>query len=127
MLILGAVHRLTDAWSARRLLFGILLIVIGFVITGMRGPDSGSSWLFSGAVVGVALLASYLLVVRFSLQVVLIAVGVGQVLAAVKHGITAPFPGNVAGTGVGIILVGAGTLVWTAFFSKRNRPEMPKE
>ncbi len=111
LLIFASVSRLTREWSARRALLGILLFVSGFVLAGTRGPETVSSWLVAGSVTGILILLLYLLVIRYSLPVVLLAVGVFSLLATIKQRVMAPSMSIFPGTVIGIILLVAGACV----------------
>lgn len=121
LLIFASVGRLTKEWSVRRPLIGLLLFAFGFVLAGTRGPETLSSWLVAGLVAGIMIVLLYLLVIRYSLPVVLLAVGAISALATIKQRVMAPsldiFPGIV----MGVFLLGVGACVLYWRFSGGSR------
>ncbi len=121
LLIFASVSRFTREWSIRRPLFGILLFAMGFVLAGTRGPETVSSWLIAGLFAGAIIVLLYLFIIRFSLPVVLLAVGGNVALATIKLRVMAPslevFPGIV----MGILLLGVGACVLYWQFSGEPR------
>ena len=113
----AAMNRLTRNWSSKKPLYGSLLFLVGFALAGSSGPETVISRLTSGAIIGVMMFAGYWIAIRFSLPVVLIAVGATHVLAALKQGIQSSFPAGIAGNVVGIVIIACGIWYWYKCFS----------
>jgi hypothetical protein len=90
--IFAALNRYTRNWTRSRILYGILLFLFGFVITGSGSIETIPSWLIEGAISGCLLLAVYLLVLCYSARASLIAVGLIQILGVLKQGVFAAYP-----------------------------------
>ncbi len=102
ILLFAFAHRLTREWSGKRLLYGVLLFIFGFAVIGARGVDSMGSWIASGAAMGVALLAGYVLVLRFSLPAFFPAAALLQSLSWIRHAAQSQLPLGVPGLLLGM-------------------------
>jgi len=66
LFVTSAVTRLSLNWTSRKVFFSLVLIFFGFLLAGTRGAPGVGSWAVSGMVAGLAVLAAYATVVRFS-------------------------------------------------------------
>jgi hypothetical protein len=114
------------SWSRKRyvastfLLFSLLLF--GFVIAGSGSIKTIPTWLVEGAVIGCMLVAFYLLILRFSAGVTLIAVGVVLVLNELKQVVFPIFPMALPGA-----VLAAFFIVLAAFFWYGRIARVPLE
>jgi hypothetical protein len=111
LLILAVVNRTTNHWSRRKMLCGLPLFLFGFIVAGSRSVETIPSWLLAGFIFGCLLIVSYSLVLRFSPALSLIAVGVLQILSALKQGIVAR-PVALPGAVVAAIFIALATWFW---------------
>jgi hypothetical protein len=111
LLILAALNRSTNHWSRRKMLCGVPLFLFGFIVAGSRSVETIPSWLLSGLIAGCLLIVSYLLVLRFSPALSLIAVGALQILSVLKQGIVAR-PVALPGAVVAAIFIALATWFW---------------
>ncbi len=107
LLVIVGIDRLTSQWRKRKILFGSLLVLFGFAMAGSGSVATVYSWLLSGSMIGCFLLASYILMLRFSLPATVIAVGIVDILAILKQGIYAAYPDALVGAIISAILVAA--------------------
>jgi uncharacterized MnhB-related membrane protein len=117
LLILAALDRFTGAWTKRKPLFAVLLLLSGFAIAGATAVETVSGWLVSGFVAGVLLFLAYRAVFRFSPPAVIIAAGAFQILATVKEGLTAAYPHAIPGALIGAVLIAVAALCLRIRFS----------
>jgi uncharacterized MnhB-related membrane protein len=110
LLILAALDRFTGAWTKRKPLFAVLLLLSGFGIAGATAVESVSGWLVAGFVTGALLFLAYRAVFRFSPPAVIIAAGAFQILGTLKEGFTAAYPHATAGALMGAALIAVAAL-----------------
>jgi len=109
--IFAALNRFTRNWSGRKIPFGMLLFLLGFVVAG-TAAETMQAWLMQGAITGCLLLATYLLVLRFSVKSCIIAVGAIQIFDTLKQGISAAYPMALPLSLLAAVLVGLATWFW---------------
>ncbi len=112
LLLFAAAHRFTNGWTTRKPLFGPVLVVIGLVVAGSRSVDSLSSWLVAGLTLGIVFLVSSRYVLRHGIALVLIAVGVLQLLQAVKEGIIGSHPAALWGAAIAAVVTTTVIYFW---------------
>ena len=105
MLIFGATGRITRGWTRRKLLGGILLVVVGVVLSG-AGLGQGPAIIFvSGLITGLAMLAAYVFVVRFHMTIVPLAVATMVILGQLPESANNAYPGAVSGSLLGAAII----------------------
>jgi hypothetical protein len=112
LLVLGLVHSLGRAWSRLRVPLAALTLLFGLILAGSSGAESVVRWLGTGLAVGVLLLVGYVLVLRFHMALVPVAVAAVTMLGALRQGVMGVFPGAVAGSVVAAVLVGVLAYYW---------------
>jgi len=112
LLIFTAVDRFTNGWNRRQILFSVLLVLFGLILSGSRSVETIPSWLLSGLFMGAVLLAAYLLVFRFYPALVPLAFGVATILAQLKQGMVQPIPAALPGALIAIALTGLLAFYW---------------
>jgi membrane protease YdiL (CAAX protease family) len=118
LLVLGAVHAATQGWTRRRVLFSILLIVLGFALAGAEGADSVGLWLGAGLVTGLLLFAAWVLVLRFHLALIPVAAAAIGILGILRESVIGAYPGALAGGVVAVILIAALAVHWFGRLTK---------
>lgn len=112
LFVFAGMNSLTGKWTRSRVAGGLLLFLFGFVITGSTSIETIPSWLIRGAMTGCLLLAGYVLVVRHSPRVVLIALGLMNALAILKQGVAASHPLLLPGSVAAAMLIGLAAWFW---------------
>jgi hypothetical protein len=119
LFLFAAIQHFTDGWIKRRALFGPALVLLGLVIAGSRSIETISSWLLVGFTLGFLFFVSYLLVLRFSTPVILIAVGVTHILSVLRQGFYGSYPGAVLGGTAAAIVTGIAMYYWYGHISRK--------
>ncbi len=112
LLVFVALDRWSDGWTHRKGLLSILLLVAGLVVAGIESVQSLPAWLAAGVLVGAGLWAAYFWVLRFDLSLLPVAVGAFAALEALREGLAGAYPGALAGSVAGIVLVGIVASFW---------------
>ncbi len=109
VLLFSSVDRLTDGWTRRRSLGAVLMLLLG-LINGVMGSDTGTEILLRSVVIGPLVLGLYVGLLRFQLQLVLIAMATSLVLAQIQQVVLNPYPG----AWLGAVLSGlvGGLMAW---------------
>lgn len=112
MLTLAWAARLTRNWTRRRSVAAGLLFFFGVLAGGSGGSATISDWIATGSLAGAALTLGTLLVARFDLATVPLAVGVLAILRVAARAIAPAFPGALAGSALAVLLVSALAYWW---------------
>ncbi len=112
LLVFTAMDRFTLGWTKRKVLFSVLLILVGLMMTGARSVETLPFWLLSGLAMGIILLLAYLFVLRFHLALVPLAAGAITVLAALKQGMYQAVPAALPGALIAAVLIGLVAFYW---------------
>ncbi|MBN1349847.1 CPBP family intramembrane metalloprotease [candidate division KSB1 bacterium] len=115
MIIFAAIHQLSKGWTTKKIGSAFVLIIIGLALAGLGRIDSTIFWLGSGIIIGIALLLSYIFILRYHLALIPLAVALMVVLASVKHAIIGAFPDAVPGAVLAAILI----LILSIFWHKK--------
>ncbi len=110
-LVFHAVHRL---WTRRRATAIGLLMVMGLVLGG-RSIESIPSWIVGGLLIGAALVAVYVVVLRYQPGAVIPVVAAMTVVSALREGLRMNYPAALPGA------VLAATLILLASHPRRLR------
>jgi hypothetical protein len=113
LFVLALMNRLTGNWRMRRIFYGVLLFLFGFLVAGLRPIETLGSWAAAGAITGVLLLGFYLVAYRFSAAVSAITLGLMSILALLKSGLAlslALLPASICGA------VAVALAVWWWFY-----------
>jgi hypothetical protein len=117
-LLFAFVHKLSGQWSRKRILAGFSLFLFGFAVAGGKGIEVISAWLAAGAIMGIVLLAVYLLVLRYCMPALFPGLALLQSLALLKHSVQSPMHLGMAGHLAGI----AGIWLISACLVRRFSP-----
>jgi len=105
LLVFVVLDQFTTRWTRRKPLFGALLFLFGFAVAGAGPVRTAGGWMAAGIAIGILLLISYWMVLRFSYAMVVFAAAVFDILAALKEGIAAAFPAALPGAAVACLLI----------------------
>jgi hypothetical protein len=125
LFVVALVHRFTRGWMKRKPIAVLLMVLFGFVVTGMQGIEAIPAWLGSGLILGLLLSMAYLVALRFSISSTLIAVGVLQLLNIARQGAYAAYPDAVLGAAVAFILTAAAIWFWYGRMAGRRAGAVP--
>jgi hypothetical protein len=126
--LLLAIDRLTHSWTRRRAGGLVALAAIGFLSVGVPPGAQLGGWALAGAVLAVALVAAYVTLLRFDITLVPVALGTMLVVGAVGRAVQRPFPGALAGSILGAVLIALLAYWWLeALISFRLRNVLPPQ
>lgn len=97
-----------------------LLVLVGLVLSGTAGIETLSSWLISGLVTGIMLMAVNQFVLKHQPRLILIAVATLGVLAGIREGLHRTYPAALPGSLLGAILIALAAYLW---FTRNRRVE----
>ena len=116
--LFAGLHQTTKEWTMHRAVFGPLLVVAGVLLGGPLGDSSLAAWAATGLVVGITLLAAYVLALRYDASPIIVAVGTMAVLAQLRDGAQQAFPGALYGGLLGALVTALVT--WGVFRAVRS-------
>ena len=112
-LVFSAADRISDGWSVHRAWACALLVGTGLLL-GAGAPGARVlPWAAAGLLVGLLLLAAYVLVFRWDLSPLPLSVAVVIAVGALAEGFARPYPGALAGSIIAAALVLV--LAWRGF------------
>lgn len=111
LLIITAIDRFTKGWTRRKIIFAVLIVLMGFLFSGNL-TDSILFFLISGLISGIIYLLAFVFVFRFNLALIPLVAGAGAILDASKQGIMNAYPTAVPGAVLAIILIGVISVYW---------------
>jgi hypothetical protein len=114
LLVIATIQSITDGWRRRQLVTSALVIGLGLVMTGSEGVESIPLWLLEGALMGLVMLAVWVLVLRHHPALTPLATAAGAALAALTDALIGAYPGAAAGSVIGALLVLAAAVWWFA-------------
>jgi len=117
LVIITAIDRFTIGWTKRRIIFAVLIVLMGFMVAG-NSADSIPFFLISGLISGVIYLLAYVFVFRFNLSLIPLALGAGAIFDILRKGIMNAYPSAVPGAVLAIILIGIVSIYWYRLLSK---------
>ena len=109
ILVFGSVHHLTNGWQQRKILFGTLLFLAGFVFTA-NSIESVSSFLLTGAAAGVLALLFYIYILRHHTALIIPMAAIYFILINAGSLVYPMFPGEGLSWVLNSVLIG--TLAW---------------
>ena len=98
------VDQVTSAWTRRRLLGVVILIMIGFAGSGVPAGASPSGWVAGAAIMAAALIVGYATLLRFDLTIIPMALGTMIAVGALAQGAQRAYPGALVGSGGAALL-----------------------
>ena len=120
----AGLDRLTGGWTRRRMVWGAAAFLCFVIITQPFGAPSLTVWAGTALLGGLLLTGSYVLVLRFDLSVLPLALGVAAVLNLFSLGVRDAYPGALAGAVLGIAVTSV--LAWWCHMLLRTAGEGSK-
>jgi hypothetical protein len=113
LILLFAVDRYSERWTRRRALVSSVLLLFGFASAGLAYTDNLISWSLSGLTTGTLLIACYVLLIRFELSVIPLAVGLYLSLNVIGEGARRAFAAALPGSILAAILMIWIAIIWS--------------
>jgi hypothetical protein len=117
-LIVFAANRLSAGWTRRRALTGVLLVVVGGVLGTTASPLNLPLWIASAIVLGLLLTAIYVVVLRYDISGIPIAIAVMTTMGTLREGLLRAYPGALGGAVVACVLVWLLAYAWFRLFAE---------
>ena len=113
LLVITSVNVLTEQWARRRVMGAALLMLVGMLLAPGKVPEDVISWMISGLVGGVFLLAAYAWVLRSRPALVVFATAAMIVPGLIGSGLDQAYASALAGSLIGAIVISL--LFWRWF------------
>jgi hypothetical protein len=113
------VNRSTDWWTRRTLAGMAILIVIGFVISGVPAGVQAGGWITGGVLTAAGLLVAYVTLLRHDLTMVPVALAIMSAVGALARAAGRAYPGALPGSLIAAVLL---LLVGWWWFAALRRP-----
>jgi hypothetical protein len=118
LLVLGVAHAATSGWTRRRVPVGAVIILVGLMLAGSQDVETIPLWLGGGLATGIAVLASYVLVLRFHLALVPVTLAVMTALGALREGIMRGTPLAFPGAVLAVVLLLTLGYIWARWLTR---------
>lgn len=112
LLLYAGVDRFSDGWRVRKTLVTFAMSLMGLALVGSTAPNGMVEWLLGGSLVGLSMLAAYLMILRHDLTLIPLAVGAGLLLATVRQGAMESYSTALPGAILGSILIMITACIW---------------
>ncbi|MFH1762392.1 MAG: hypothetical protein ABIA63_14940, partial [bacterium] len=120
LFVFSAVNHFTKARTGNKILFSLLLILLGIISVGIKNIDSLYFWLITGAVFGITLLLLYNTVLKINLSVIPCAAGSFLILDQIKQVIFNAYPAVIPGVVITIIIIMILSFYWAKAVKGKN-------
>jgi len=119
LLIITAADRLTNNWNQRRIIFAVLIVLTGF-LSSVGSAENLSFFLLSGLIWGIMYLLAYILVFRYNMSIIPLAMGSLTIVGILRQGIMNAYPAAIPGKILAIILIGFVSVYWYRLLQKSD-------
>ncbi len=119
ILLYATVDRYTVGWTRRKLTFGSILFLCGFILTSARSDIR--EWLLYAPILGTILILGYRFIFRYHLELVPLVSGFVVIIDLFKQLLLNAYPGAISNSLTGIIGVGALSFYIYKILAERNR------
>ena len=116
--LIAGVDRMTAGWTRRRILGTVVLLVFGFLAAGVPQGAGVTGWLAAAALMGSALLVTYVTLLRADMTMMPLALGTAAAAGALISGARPAFAGALPGSIIGAAL--AAVVGWWWFRALRR-------
>ncbi|MFO7888830.1 MAG: CPBP family intramembrane glutamic endopeptidase [bacterium] len=111
LLIITTADRLTKNWKKRKIIFAVLIILTGFLASGIS-TESLPFFLLIGLIKGIVYLLAYVSVFRYNLSLIPLATGSLAIVKILQQGVMNAYPTAIPGAVLAIILIGVVSVYW---------------
>ena len=109
---LVTIDRITGSWTRRRAVGALLLAAIGFLSAGVPVSGHAPGWAAAGVIVAVALMITYITLLRFDLTLIPVALGTMIGAGVIARGAHGAYPEALPGSIAGALLLGVVSWFW---------------
>ena len=107
----------TKSWTANKVLFSILFIFLGLIITGTNNITGIGPWVFSGIFVGLVFRWLYISILRYKPDLMIFIISTLTILNLLYEILIPSFPGAALGSAIMITLIIVFNYCWVKFYS----------
>ena len=122
-LLVATANRLSRDWTRRRLPIGAALVVLGGVLGNASSPLNLVAWASFAAVIGVLLLAAYVVVLRHDVSIVPVAAAAMTSLGALREGWAGAYPASFGGAIVSVAAMWIVAGLWFRALTPRTHED----
>ena len=106
----------TKSWTANKVLFSILFIFLGLIITGTNNITGIGPWVFSGIFVGLVFRWLYISILRYKPDLMIFIISTLTILNLLYEILIPSFPGAALGSAIMITLIIVFNYCWVKFY-----------
>jgi MFS family permease len=117
LFVVSLLNALTAGWTRRRAVASLLVVIVGWVMTGTSQADTVTMWLLSGLLAGIVFSLTCVFVLRLHPWSTPFAAATMTALGTIREGAFQAHPGALAGSILAIVLLGTCCF----FFEKLRR------
>jgi hypothetical protein len=117
LLIITAIDNFTRGWAQKRIIFAILIVLMGFVVAG-DSIESITFYIISGLISGIIYLLAYIFVFRYNLCLIPLAIGAGVMVDILRQGIMNAYPYAIPGAVLAVVAIGCVSVYWYKLLSR---------
>ena len=108
----------TKSWTANKVLFSILFIFLGLIITGTNNITGIGPWVVSGIFVGLVFRWLYISILRYKPDLMIFIISTLTILNLLYEILTPSIPGAALGSAIMITLIIVFNYCWVKFYSR---------
>ena len=108
----------TKSWTANKVLFSILFIFLGLIITGTNNITGIGPWVVSGIFVGLVFRWLYISILRYKPDLMIFIISTLTILNLLYEILIPSFPGAALGSAIMITLIIVFNYCWVKFYSR---------
>lgn len=127
LFVVALLWSVTAGWRRLRGVASAVILAFGVVLVGSKGIDSLPLWLVEGVLTGIVLWLVWVLALRRQPALVLPVTAAGAALGAIHDAALSAFPGALAGSLVGAVLIVTLAIWWFARLSADTAVEPAEE
>lgn len=115
--IFGSVNYFTSGWQKRKVLFGILLFLVGFAAAG-SSVESVVGWVVTGGVTGILMILFYVLILRHHMPLIVLMAASYAILGSIGSLFAPMYPGEAISWVLSTLLVASISWIWHSKLTK---------
>jgi hypothetical protein len=127
LLLVAAADRLTEGWTRRRAIAGVLLVIVGGLLGGAGSPQSLMPWVAFTTLAGVLLAAGYVVALRHDVRIAPIAAAVMTMAGTLHEGAARAYPGALGGAIIAAVAMAAVAYAWFRVLTRPHEVKTAEE